>query len=194
MIFREYIDKDYIKSLPILKFDGEIVIVNDKKGLMDCLSVLSKENAVGFDTEKKPTFRKGQYHPTALVQFSTLTVSYLIRINEIGLDDHHITLLSNPDVHKVGISIRDDIKALKKLSPFDDRGFVELNELARKIGIKHEGVRRLAAVFLERKISKKQQISNWENESLTDSQQIYAATDAWVCLRIYTLLDEWGYL
>ena len=68
------------------------------------------------------------------------------------------------------------------------------NELARKIGIKHEGVRRLAAVFLERKISKKQQISNWENENLTDSQQIYAATDAWVCLRIYTLLDEWGYL
>ena len=149
---------------------------------------------MGFDTEKKPTFQRGQYHPTALIQLSTLDTAFLIRVNKVGFPPSLVSLMADPGLTKVGISILDDIKALQKISHFEPAGFLELNDVAGEVGVEDRGVKKLAGIFLEGRISKNQQTSNWENEVLTPSQQLYAATDAWVCMEIYDRLLRKGYL
>src|SRR5690606_22225637 len=113
---------------------------------------------------------------------ATPEVVYLFRLNIIGFTEELVKLFSDPDILKVGISIRDDIKELVKLKSFDPQGIVELNTIATELGIKHAGVRNLSAIFLEIRISKTQQTTNWERKDLNEKQLRYAATDAWVCL------------
>ncbi len=193
-MFRDSIDKDLIQQLPLTKFDGEMVLVDTLDKFADCVKDFANERYLGFDTEKKPTFQRGQYHHTALVQLSTLERAFLIRLNIIGFLPALIKLMANPDILKVGISISDDIKALQKIQDFEPAGFVELNDVATDIGVKDNGVKKLAAIFLESRISKNQQTSNWENAELTEGQMRYAATDAWVCAKIYDKLQRKGYL
>ncbi|MEM9326262.1 MAG: 3'-5' exonuclease [Bacteroidota bacterium] len=193
-MFPDRIDKDRILQLPLTKFDGEITLVDSLDDFVECMKICNRERYLGFDTEKKPTFQRGQYHHTALVQLSTLDRAFLIRLNVIGFLPALVRMMANPDILKVGISILDDIKALQKMHDFEPAGFVELNDVAADIGVKDSGVKKLAAIFLESRISKNQQTSNWENAELTEGQQRYAATDAWVCAKIYDTLLSKGYL
>lgn len=193
-MFPTSIPKEKIQHLPLTRFDGEIVVVDDTKQLPEVISHCRKQTCMGFDTEKKPTFQRGQYHPTALVQLSTLDTAYLIRVNKIGFPPSLVSLMADPNLIKVGISIMDDIKALQKIKDFHPAGFLELNDVAGEVGVEDRGVKKLAGIFLEARISKNQQTSNWENEALTPSQQLYAATDAWVCMEIYDCLQRKGYL
>jgi ribonuclease D len=149
---------------------------------------------LGFDTEKKPTFRKGDYNPTAMIQLSSMNDAYLFRLNKIGYPKPLFNIMANSSITKLGISIDDDIKELKKLDSFTPSGFQDINDLAKEIGVKHIGVKKLAAIFLEHRISKGQQTSNWEVDELSPSQAKYAATDAWICLKIYQELESKGYL
>ena len=186
--FPENITKEYIQKLPLLAFEGVIHIVESKSELEAAIDDLEKEKVLGFDTEKKPTFKKGEYNPTAMIQFSSITDAYLFRLNKIGYPKMLFHLMGDPNILKLGISIDDDIKELRKLRKFQPAGFTDLNSIATEIGVKHIGVKKLAAIFLEQRISKGQQTSNWENEVLTPGQQRYAATDAWICVRIYNEL------
>ena len=180
-MYKTSITNDEIKELPLIRFDGKIHLIDDKNDALGALKKLQREKVLGFDTEKKPTFLKGQYHHTALVQLSTTGEAFLFRINELGFFDVLKSIMSSDDVLKVGISIADDIKDLQKMSYFEPSGFVELNEIVKNLAVKNMGVRKLAGIFLGGRISKNQQTSNWENTKLTKAQQIYAATDAWVC-------------
>lgn len=193
-MFQSNINPDIIKELPLRRFEGNINIVDDWKGFKEMINACRKERYMGFDTEKKPTFQKGQYHATALVQLSTLDTAYLIRINVLGYPPELVEMMADPNLLKVGISIMDDIRALQKIEDFKPAGFVELNDVAGEVGVTDRGVKKLAAIFLESRISKNQQTSNWENQTLTRPQQVYAATDAWVCAAIYDNLLRKGYL
>lgn len=192
--FAENITNEDIRDLPLLAFEGDITIVDSLESCEEAVDTLYREKILGFDTEKKPTFKKGEYNPTAMVQLSSMDEAYLFRLNKIGYPKDLFDLMEDDSILKLGISIDDDLKELRRLRSFKPSRFTDLNSIAGEIGIKHIGVKKLAAICLEHRISKGQQTSNWEIEELSPSQQKYAATDAWICLRIYEELEENGYL
>ncbi|MEM9338188.1 MAG: 3'-5' exonuclease [Bacteroidota bacterium] len=192
--FKENITNEHIRNLPLLAFEGNIRVIENEEEVDKALDLLRKEKILGFDTEKKPTFKKGDYHPTAMIQLASHHEAFLFRLNKIGCPNSLFDLMSDPEKIKFGISIGDDLKELRKLNPFEPSGFFDLNHIVKDIGVKHIGVKKLAAIFLNKRISKGQQTSNWENDALTEAQQKYAATDAWICLKIHQKLREQGYL
>ena len=194
MAFPLSITKEAIAQLPLIKFDGPIHVINNHEEMFQAIKKLKKQGIVGFDTEKKPTFKKGQYHPTALIQLSTATEVFLFRINKIGLHDDLITLFESDKIAKIGVGMRADIMELKRIRTFDQNNCIDLNDLMPTLGVKKIGIRNLVAIILEKRVSKNQQVSNWENSKLTHSQQQYAATDAWVCYEMYVLLIKKGYI
>ena len=194
MTFPLSISKEAIAQLPLIKFDGPIHVVNNYEEMFRAIKKLKKEEIIGFDTEKKPTFRRGQYHPTALIQLSTSTEVFLFRINKIGLHEELIGLLESDKIAKIGVGVSADIVELKRIRTFSENNCIDLNDLMPTLGVEKIGIRNLVAILLEKRVSKNQQVSNWENEELTRSQQQYAATDAWVCYKMYVLLIKKGYI
>ena len=188
------ITNEAIQKLPLHSFEGAIHVIDSQQECEDALSILYKNGVIGFDTETKPTFQKGQYHPTAIIQMSTEDEAFLFRLLKIPNPMPLFRLMEDPAVTKLGISIMDDLKDLNKVRPFTPQSFIDLNHTAREIGIQHMGVRKLAAICLGYRISKGQQTSNWENEELSEAQRRYAATDAWICLAIHNKLKYQGYL
>lgn len=193
-MFPSEIAKEDIQNLPLIRFGGKIHLVDSEKALLAALQLLEHEMILGFDTETKPTFNKGEYNQTALIQLSTLTDAFIIRIKDLGISNPLKNLLEDPDVTKVGISIRDDLKDLKKCRNFRPGGFVDLNDVAGELGIRQIGMKSLSGIFLKSRISKSQQTSNWESRELSNGQLSYAATDAWVCIKIYKMLLDKGYI
>lgn len=189
-MFDSTIDKDIIKDLPLEVFPGKIHLVDTEKKLEACLKALDKETILGFDTETKPCFTKGCKTVVSLLQLSTQTDCYLIRLNKVGLTPEIINLLSNENILKVGLSIHDDYISLRRKEEFEQGGFVELQKLCPGYGIKDSSLRKVYAIMFKKAISKAQQLSNWENAKLTPAQKAYAALDAWACLQIYNKLME----
>lgn len=193
-MFPSSIPKEDIPHLPLIRFEGKIHLINTAEALHEAAKEIMKQEIVGFDTESKPTFNKGEYNHTALVQFATPGNAFLIRVNEMGIADGLKNILENKSLIKVGISIRDDLKDLKKIRPFRPAGFIDLNNVANELGITQIGMKSLSGIFLKCRISKGQQTSNWESKELTKAQLSYAATDAWVCVKIYNMLQKKGYV
>ena len=194
MIFPSNISKEEVNQLPLEGFGGKIITVETHRGLAKALDELSKFSYMGFDTETKPAFTKGVYHHVALLQLAVAEKVFLVRLNKLGFPELLQELFSNDQLLKVGVSIRDDLAELRKLTDFQPRGIVELNEVAKSLGVVREGARNLSATFLGFRISKSQQTSNWEKDQLTYKQQRYAATDAWVCQQIYGKLQQQGFI
>ena len=184
-MFRESITKEEITELPHRWFDGEIVVVDSKEKVAISVEFLSKELILGFDTETKPSFKKGVVNRVALLQLSVKNKAFLFRLHKIGLPEVVCRLLANPDIVKTGVAIHDDIKGLQRWKNFKPAGFVDLQEHAKSVGITDFSLKKLAAITCGFRISKGQQLSNWEAEELSDAQQIYAATDAWAALEIF---------
>ncbi|MEQ9203844.1 MAG: 3'-5' exonuclease domain-containing protein 2 [Cyclobacteriaceae bacterium] len=155
MTFRESITKEEVQQLPLIKFEDKIHIVNTFDKQKEALKVLNEQSVLGFDTETKPTFNKGEYNKTALIQLATEDEAFLFKINEIGFTAPLIELLSNKDIQKIGISIKDDLKDLMKMEPsFKPAGFDDLNDISKELGIKQIGMRSLSGIFLEHRVSK----------------------------------------
>lgn len=188
------ISNEEVNALELCRYEGKIQIITKAEQLPDVLRKIGREKVIGFDTETKPAFKKGQVNQVSLVQIATEKVVYLIRINFTGLTKELLAFLEDEKRLKIGVALRDDLIDLRKLKEFTPGGFVELNKLVKDIGIESNGLRKLTAIILGFRISKSAQISNWESETLTDKQINYAATDAWVCLKMYNELTRKGYL
>jgi ribonuclease D len=184
-MFKESITKEELTDLPLRWFDGDIFVVDKPGQIKDVAEYLSTQRVIGFDTETKPSFKKGVVNRVALLQLSTMSEAFLLRVNLLGLPAPIRNLLANPRIVKPGVAIRDDIKGLQALAKFQQRGFIELQDCARDAGIQNFSLKKLTAIVLGFRISKSQQLSNWEAPELTDAQQMYAATDAWTSLQIY---------
>lgn len=184
------ITKQEVNALPLMKYEGKYQIIDNESQVKEAVEACKKAEILGFDTETKPAFRKGESYPVALLQLSLPDMAFLFRLNKISLSDEIISLFEDPRIKIVGIGIRDDIKDLQKLKNFKPHGFVDLNEFGAKLGFESIGARNYAGMFMNHRISKSQQVSNWENEVLTESQISYAATDAWICLDIYSKMME----
>jgi ribonuclease D len=189
-MFKESITKEELTDLPLRWFDGEIIIVDNTEKLQKAVEILSKAKVIGFDTETKPAFKKGVFNKVALLQLSVKDQAFLFRLNRIGLPKEIIKILANPKIIKPGVAINDDIKALNKIQPFIPKGFIELQDNAKTLGITDFSLKKLAAITCGFRISKGQQLSNWEADVLTEAQQIYAATDAWAALEIFENISK----
>lgn len=181
------IEKQDIKDLPKISFDGEIVVVEDVQYVTDAVEYLRQFSILGFDTETRPSFKKGvsNQHKVALLQLYADNRAYLFRLNKIGLPESLAELLADQHVLKTGAAVHDDIKALKELTYFDEGGFVDVQNLAAELEIEVRSLRRLTAMFFKGRLSKTQQLSNWEAEKLSEAQCVYAATDAWISYKLY---------
>lgn len=184
-MFKESITKEELTDLPLRWFDGEIVVVDSYDKLESAIKILSKAKIIGFDTETKPAFKKGVFNKVALLQLSIKDKAFLFRLNRIGLPKEVCKILANPKIIKTGVAINDDIKGLNKIQPFNAKGFVELQDNAKTLGITDFSLKKLAAITCGFRISKGQQLSNWEADELSEAQKIYAATDAWAALEIF---------
>lgn len=182
------ISREEIASLPLKKFNGKIYVVEHLDYLDEAISYLSKQYVLGFDTEAKPQFRKGKKSTVSLLQLSTNQRAYLFRINKTGFPGSLKALLSNEEIIKVGVAIHDDIKDLVRISHFNPKGFIDLQQFVKQFNIESNGLKKLAAIVMNIRISKSQQLSNWEEDILSEAQISYAATDAWVCYEIYSQL------
>lgn len=182
------ISHDEINALPLKAFMGEILLLTETSQLPEAFAEIQKHKVVGFDTETRPAFVKGQIYKVALLQLAIPGKVYLIRLNMTGLTPEIISFFGNEKVIKAGVGLRDDIKTLHRLENFTPAGFAELSTMARETGLEVESVKKLTALLLGFRISKGAQTSNWEAEQLNEKQIVYAATDAWVCLEIYKKL------
>lgn len=188
MEFIPSISNEEVSALPAISFDGEIVVVEDSASLASACESLSHERLIGFDTETRPSFTAGVVNRVALMQLSTAERCYLIRLNKVPLDKALIDILCDEAVTKVGTGVQNDIRALNMLRHFRARGFVDLQDEVSQFGIEDRSLRKLSGIILGKKVSKAQRLSNWEAKVLTQSQQLYAATDAWVCVEIFRRL------
>lgn len=191
-MFKISVDSAEIEGLPVGSFPGEIKII-DKPGLEyeKAIFYLRRQKIIGFDTESRPVFSPGQHnHGVALLQLSGPRKAYLFRVQFLGMRRSLCSVLSNKNIIKVGAAVLDDVRGLQRLRKFSPAGFVDLQSIAWEWGIRDKSVKKLAANILGCRISKAQQLSNWEAESLSPSQCRYAATDAWVCREMYLKLLE----
>ena len=156
--------------------------------LREACRYLAAQPVIGFDTETRPSFRAGVVNRVALLQLSSPEQSFLFRLCKIPLDKAIVKILENKEILKIGADVKGDLRALHNIRHFQEAGFVDLQELAGEWGIEEKSLRKLSAIVLGQRVSKAQRLSNWEAAQLTDKQQFYAATDAWVCTRIYDRL------
>jgi ribonuclease D len=184
-MFKESISKEELTDLPLKWFDGEIVLVDSQEKAKMAAEILSGYPIIGFDTETRPSFKKGVVNQVSLLQLSTKNQAFLFRTNRIGLPSEIVDILVNPSIIKPGVAIRDDIKGLQVIRKFRPAGFIELQDYAKDLGIQDFSLKKMVAIVLGFRISKTQQLSNWEADSLSEAQMIYAATDAWTALKIY---------
>ena len=191
-MFVSSIAPEEIEKLPKASFPGEIHVIDKPGKEMDsAIRYLKTKKIIGFDTESRPCFSPGQpQYGTSLLQLSGAEKCFLFRIKLAGMDGRLRGILANPSILKIGAAVTDDIRGLKKFGNFKEAGFVDLQRMVGEYGINDKSVKKMAAIILGVKISKTQQLSNWEAETLSESQQKYAATDAWVCRTMYQKLLE----
>ena len=185
-----HITKDEINQLPLVGFDGEVIVVNSRELVAPAVDYLSHQPIVGVDTETRPSFTRGQHYPTALVQVASLERCYLFQINRIGLPFGLTSLFENEQVRKVGLAFKDDLNGLRRLRNFEPKNCIDIQSMVNNYGIFDLGLQKIYAILFSEKISKSKQLTNWDTPHLTPEQARYASTDAWATLKIYLALSN----
>lgn len=190
MNFSKSITKEEIAILPVEEFKGRIITIQSLSEVEKAIRFLSEVQIVGFDTETKPSFKKGTSHKVALMQISTEDTCFLFRLNCTGMPECLINFLTNKDIQKIGLSLRDDFSSLRRRISLEPAGFFDLQNYVGKFGIENVSLQKIYAILFKKKISKSQRLTNWEADVLSDAQKKYASLDAWACLKIYNLLQQ----
>jgi len=189
-MYQETISPEEIDHLELAAFPGRIHVITAQGPDLDfAVEHLASQRFIGFDTETKPIFQAHQpRHHTALLQLSSETEAFLFRLHSLGLPQAVADIMADPYITKIGAAVQEDIRGLQHYCPFEPHRFMDLQSFGGNYGIKEKSVRKMAAIILGCKVSKAQQCSNWEAEPLSDAQQLYAATDAWICVKMYKAL------
>ena len=184
------ISKEELHALSLARFGGKIHVIEYSGMAERAVNRLSSCSVVGFDTETRPSFTKGKINRVALLQLATATEVFLFRLCKMEIPKSLLQLLSNPNILKIGAAIKNDLDVLKRAAKIKPHGFIDLQNMVRQFNINSFGLSKMAGIVLGVRISKSQQLSNWENDTLTEAQQRYAATDAWICYLIYEKLNQ----
>ena len=171
--------------MPIAAFEGEVIVVDREEQIAEAVAYLKKQRTIGVDTEARPSFQRGTHYPTALVQIATHERCYLFRLTHIGMPQELADIFADPKICKVGLAFKDDINGLRRRRNFVPANCIDVQSLVAQYGILDLGLQKIFAICFGKKISKTQQLTNWENTHLTPEQARYASTDAWATLLIY---------
>ena len=188
--FSQHISKELVNLMPLVAFDGDTVIIDHPEQIDEAVAYLRDCPVLGIDTESRPSFTRGTHYPTALVQIASVDRCYLFRLNKIGFPPNLARLFSDRRICKVGLAFRDDLNGLRRLHDFKPQNCVDLQSIVARYGILELGLQKIFAIVFGKKISKSQQLTNWEADILTPEQARYAATDAWATLLIYNALQD----
>ncbi len=189
--FPSDISNEQIKDLPLIYFPGHIHVIDSAEKVGFAYQRLKNAQILGFDTETRPAFRKGQSYSLSLVQLATEKDCFLFRINMISFPQELREILENEKIIKVGFDLSSDFHQLRrKVKDITPKGFVDLQKYAKEFGLKNMSLKKLTAILLGHRLSKRQRLSNWEQRRLTEGQLVYAATDAWVTLILYKKLRD----
>ena len=180
-----HINKELLQWMPIAAFEGEVIVVDREELIADAVAYLKKQRTIGVDTEARPSFQRGTHYPTALVQIATHERCYLFRLTHIGMPQELADIFADPKICKVGLAFKDDINGLRRRRNFVPANCIDVQSLVAQYGILDLGLQKIFAICFGKKISKAQQLTNWENTHLTPEQARYASTDAWATLLIY---------
>ena len=180
-----HINKDLLQWMPIAAFEGEVVVVDREEQVAEAVAYLRTQKTVGVDTEARPSFQRGVHYPTALVQIASHERCYLFRLTHIGMPQELADFFADETVCKVGLAFKDDINGLRRRRNFTPANCIDIQKMVTQYGIFDMGLQKLFAICFGKKISKTQQLTNWENSHLTPEQARYASTDAWATLLIY---------
>ena len=186
------ISREEMADLPIGRYEGDVCVVRSAEDLQRALEDFRREPFVGFDTETRPSFRRGDRHLPCLIQAATARAVYLFRLRQESDFQVPAELIARPETLKVGVGLADDIRALKLLHPFEDRSMLDLGAVASHCGLRQTGVRNLAGIFLKVRIPKSIKTSNWAAPALSAAQIGYAATDAWICRELFLRFLSFG--
>lgn len=178
-------NKEAIHELPQVLFTGRIIVITSEKKAEKAVDFLLKQSILGVDTETRPVFRKGQSYKVSLLQVATHDTCFLFRLNILGITPSIKRLLESTETKMIGLSWHDDLLALHKRSDFKKGNFIDLQDIIGDLGIKDLSLQKLYANIFRQKISKRQRLTNWNNETLSEKQKQYAATDAWACIQLY---------
>ena len=184
ILFNRY-DKKKISTLPRIIFEGRIVVVLTEREAQKAVDFLLTQPILGIDTETRPSFKKGRVNQVALLQIATYDICFLFRLNQLGMTAAVKRLLEDTEVPKIGLSLHDDLMMLSRRGEFRRGNFIDLQDKVKEIGVEDMSLQKLFANFFGMRISKRDQLSNWEADILSDKQKIYAATDAWTCILLY---------
>ena len=188
-IFKSF-DKKLIADLPVVSFPGRIIVILTPGETERAVSYLLSQPLLGIDTETRPSFKRGDQHLVALLQVSTPDTCFLFRLRHTGFTPALKTFLEDTTVTKVGLSLTDDMNSLHHLGAFTPGRFIDIQHIVKEVGIEDLSLQKLYANLFRQKISKRQQLSNWDADILNDRQKLYAATDAWACINIYNELTR----
>lgn len=184
------IDKNTIDRMPTEHFDGRIITISTVAEADKATKYLEQFPIIGIDTETRPNFTRDTHYEVGLLQLSTPDTCFLFRLNNIDMPDCVVKLLSDKKQIKVGLSLKDDIRALCKRRNFSFGKYIELQKKVQDIGIQDMSLQKIYANIFCKKISKSKRLTNWNAPTLTKEQKIYAATDAWACVKIYQQLEK----
>ena len=185
------ITKAEIAEMPKVQFSGRIFVIYTETDAEKAVEYLRTQQIVGVDTETRPSFKRGMSHKVALLQIATSDTCFLFRLNRIGMPTFLQDFLMG-DTLKIGLSLKDDFLMLRRRKDVhaEEGNWIELQDYVGRFGIEDRSLQKIFANLFGQKISKSQRLSNWEAETLTESQMNYAATDAWACVEIYNCLAE----
>lgn len=190
---RREISKEEVNALPVRRYEGEIVLVEDDAALRRAIADAGASGVVGFDTETRPAFRPGESYLPSLFQLAAAEAVYVFQLGRHAASPAIRAILENPALTKVGVSVADDLKNLKKRFPFEEASVLDLGAVAKRQGFRQSGVRNLAALVLGFRVPKGAKTTNWAAPRLTPQQILYAATDAWVCRELYLRFRALGF-
>ncbi|PID93063.1 MAG: 3'-5' exonuclease [Bacteroidetes bacterium] len=187
-MYRKDITKEELDELALIQYEGPIVLIDTEATFDQCIAEIASSDMLGFDTETRPSFRKGKLYPTSLIQLATREKAWIVRVSRMGYPPALIDLLGNPDLMKIGTGLQDDIRRMRADFRFEPGGFLDLQDYVEAFQIGVKGLKKMSGIVLGKRISKAQQVSNWDADLLSEPQLRYAATDAWICLEIYHAL------
>ena len=190
--FPAILSREEVNRLPLGGYRGPVQLVTSDQQARRAVEALLCERVLGFDTETRAAFRVGESYPPALVQLAAERAVYIFRLGGLRRLGGLGAVLGHPRIVKAGVSLAYDLKKLRELCPFEPAGFVELEKLTDRFGIKANGLRGMAASVLGLRIAKGAKCSNWSRPRLSGEQISYAATDAWACRAIYMRLAGGG--
>lgn len=188
--FVQHIDKTSLQTLPLTYFEGEVVVVDTHDKVLEAVKYLRQYDVLGVDTEARPSFKRGVHYPTALVQIATMDRCYLFRLTHVGMPQGLADIFADSEICKVGLAFKDDLNGLRRRRDFKPANCIDLQSMVCKYGIMELGLQKIFAIIFGQRISKAQQLTNWENSHLTPEQTKYASTDAWATLKIFLELQK----